>query len=99
MCNLSTLLLGLLLIDNYKIKTGDNYTLEAHYNNSGMYSYLDYYDVAYSLTTMQVDSDNFDSGDYSRADFPTIFVAQFVLVIIFYFVLNKLSRLFFKGGL
>lgn len=89
---------GLLFTDNYKIKNGDTYTLNANYSNVGGFSYITSYDVDYSLSTVSVDSDMFATDDYSRSDFPQIFVAQFVLVIILYFVINKLTKLVFKGG-
>lgn len=85
-------------IDNYQIKSGTEYTYVAHYNNSGMYSYLDYYDVDYSLTTMSPDSDILTDNDFDRADMPLIFICQFILVFCFVWIINQLSKLIHKGG-
>lgn len=85
--------------NDYMIKTGTKYTLDAHYTNNNMYSYLDYYDVDYELTTMAVDHTS-DSDDlHYRADFPEIFICGFIICFVFWWVFHNLSRLFFKGGL
>ena len=85
--------------DDYKIKNGDSYILDANYTNNGMYSYIDNYDVSYSLTTLEVDDEYFGTSEYDRADFLNIFVVQFLIVLIFLWVFKNLSRLFVKGGL
>lgn len=85
--------------DDYMIKDGTKYTYDAHYNSNNMYSYLDYYDVNYELTTMTVDHTNDSDDIHYRADFPEIFICGFIIVLIFYWVFKNLSRLFFKGGL
>ena len=85
--------------NDYMIKSGTKYTLDAHYTSNNMYSYLDYYDYNYELTTMAVDHTN-DSDDlHCRADFPEIFICGFIICFIFWWVFHNLSRLFFKGGL
>lgn len=90
---------SLLFTTNYKITKGDYYNLEANYSNNGMYNYITDYDVNFTKTTTLVDLDDyFDNSDYSRADFPTLFMAQFIIVIMLYFIINKITRLCFKGG-
>lgn len=86
------------LIDNYRIKTGDNYSLIANYTSNGMYNYLDSYDVEFSLQTLTVDNDLISDNLYDRADAPQIFACQFICVVIFVWVLNQLSKLAKKGG-
>lgn len=88
----------MLFTDDYTIKNGDSYIFNANYINTGVYSYIDNYDLEYSLTTMSVDDDYFTDDDYSRTDFPSIFVCQFIVVVMFYFVINKLTKLAIKGG-
>ena len=67
----------LVFTDNYKITSGTSYEYNAHYTNNGMYSYIDYYDCDFSRTTMSVDSDDFATGIYDRADAPTIFICLY----------------------
>lgn len=86
-------------VEDYMIKDGTEYNYMPHYNNNGVYSYIDYYDKEYSLATLQVDSEDITSDDFNRADFPTIFICQFILAIIFVWVLKNLTRICFKGGL
>lgn len=88
----------MLFTNDYTIKIGDNYIFNANYVNTGVYSYIDNYDIDFSLTTMSVDSNSFSTNDYDRADFPSIFVCQFIVVVMFYFVINKLTKLAIKGG-
>lgn len=84
--------------DDYKIKTGSDYRYNAHYNSNNMYSYLDYYDCEYSLTTLEVASEDISTSDYDRADMPQIFVCQFLCCFFFVWILNQLSKLVKKGG-
>lgn len=86
-------------IDNYKISSGTTYTLEAHYNNSGMYSYLDYYDVDFSRTAFTSSDLSFSDSDESRADFPAIFGCQVFFVVLFIWVFHHISLLFKKDGI
>lgn len=85
--------------NDYMIKDGTKYTLDANYNSNNMYSYLDYYDLNYEKTTMAVDTTNDSSDIHYRADFPQIFICGFILCLVFWWVFHNLSRLFFKGGL
>lgn len=85
-------------VDNYKIKEGSSYSYNAHYTNNGMYSYIDYYDSEYSLTTLSVDSDDITSDEFNRADFPNIFICQFILAFIFVWVIHNLTKVCVKGG-
>ena len=47
-----------IFIDNYKIKSGTNYRYDAHYTSNNMYSYLDYYDCSYTLSTFAVSTND-----------------------------------------
>lgn len=84
---------------NYRITTGDTYTLDANYITNGMYNYLDSYDVSYSRTTIEVDPDEVTSEEFNRADMPIIFICQVVMCIIFLWVFKQLSRIFYRGGI
>ena len=64
-----------------------------------MYSYIDYYDSDYTLTTLVVDSDDITYNDFCRADFPLIFICQFIVVLMFLWVFNHLTRIAHKGGI
>lgn len=44
-------------------------------------------------------SDFISTSVYDRADFPLIFTCGFIILFIFAFVLNQLSKLVYKGGL
>lgn len=85
--------------DNYKIKLGTEYSYDVNYMNNGMYSYIDSYDASFSLSTLVPDADDITDNDFDRADFPTIFVCQFIVVLMFLWTFKQLSRLFVKGGL
>lgn len=76
--------------DDYKIKDGTDYLYNAHYINNGVYSYIDYYDQEFSLTTLEVSSDQIESSDYVRSDFPQIFICGMILVGIFAAVLIRI---------
>jgi len=51
-----------------------------------------------SFTFTDVSSSVSDSI-YDRADFPIIFLCGFIILLIFAFVINQLSRLVKKGGI
>lgn len=87
-----------LFTNNYKIKAGTDYRYDAHYNNSSMYSYLDYYTTSYSLSTIAVSEEDISTNDYDRADMPSIFICQFLCCVFFVWILNQLSKLVKKGG-
>lgn len=87
-----------LLIDNYKITTGTNYTLDANYVSNGMYNYLDSYDVSFSRSTMVVDTDDLSVNDYDRADAPEIFICQLFCIFCFVWILNQLTKIVRKDG-
>lgn len=86
------------LIDDYKITSGTSYTLDANYINNGMYSYIDNYDVEFTMDTYSPDSDDFSVNDFDRGDMPLIFICQFICCIFFVWMLNQLSKLFKKDG-
>lgn len=85
--------------DDYKIKNGDNYIYNANYVNNGVYSYIDNYDVEYTLATQEIDDEYISSNDTARYDYITIFIGQLLCVVCILWVFKQLSRLFFKGGL
>lgn len=87
-----------LFINNYKITTGTNYTLDANYISNGMYNYLDSYDVSFSRSTMVVDDDDISVSDYDRADSPQIFICQLFCVFCFVWLLNQLTKIVRKDG-
>lgn len=89
---------GLFFTNDYKISNGTDYTLDANYVTSGMYNYLDSYDVSYTRSTLAIDSDYLSDNDYDRADMPLIFVCQFIVCLFVVWVLNQLSKLVHKGG-
>lgn len=72
-----------LYTDDYKIKTGSNYVLDANYINNGMYSYIDSYDLNYYLDTITTSSGDVETSDYFRTDYPMIFCCGMILVLIF----------------
>lgn len=88
-----------LYTEDYKIRSGSEYQYNAHYTNNGMYSYIDYYDTDFSLSTMQVDDDLISTEDTSRSDCITIFGGQILCCICILWVFKQMSRLFFRGGL
>lgn len=79
-----------LYVEDYVIKTGSNYSLNANYINNGVYSYVSYYDLDYSLNTLTVDDDFISQDDYNRADYTVIFLCGFVIVTIFTIILYRL---------
>lgn len=76
--------------DDYKIKQGDNYVYDCHYTNNGMYSYVDYYDLNYSLSTLEIDSSEITNNDYNRSDFTQIFICGIILVALWTAVLVRI---------
>lgn len=85
--------------DDYRIKDGDNYTLNANYINNGVYSYIDNYDVSYTLSTQEIGNEFISTSDSARYDYITIFTGQLLCVVCTLWLFKQLSRLFFKGGL
>ena len=84
---------------DYKIKNGDSISIIPHYNNNGMYSYIDYYEYTQTLDTQQlVSGEDFTTNEYNRSDFIPILIGQVIIVIAFIWVLKNISRLWFKGG-
>lgn len=86
-------------INDYYITKGSEYTYNYDYNEDVSGSYLSSSEVNYSLKTSQVDDNNITFSPFAVADFPQIFVCQFIIVLVFLWVFKGLSRLFFKGGL
>lgn len=86
-------------IGDYKIQKGDSFSIIPHYTNNGVYNYIDYYEYDFSLGTYELASgDDFTYNEYNRSDFIPIFIGQFIVVIIFVWILNKISLLWKKGG-
>lgn len=77
-------------IEDYQIKNGTNYIYNANYVNNGIYTYIDYYDVDYSLNTYVVDIDYITDNDFTRSDYGSIFIMGFILVAIFTILLVRL---------
>lgn len=44
-------------------------------------------------------SSQFSTSIFDRADFPILFIDNFIICLIFVFVINQLSKLVYKGGL
>ena len=86
------------LIEDYKITAGTSYTLDANYINNGMYSYIDSYDVEFTMDTYSPNVDDFSVNDFDRGDMPLIFICQFICCILFVWMLNQCSKLFKKDG-
>lgn len=51
-----------------------------------------------TLTFVDVSS-QFSDSIYDRKDFPLIFICGFIILLIFLFVLNNLTKLVHKGGI
>ena len=43
-------------------------------------------------------SDSFSDSIFDRADFPQIFMCNFIIIFIFAFILNQLTKLVTRGG-
>lgn len=86
-----------LYTENYRITNGDYYNYIANYDNNGVYSYITDYDLEYTKNTIQ--TDDITSNEFDRPDFPSIFICQVIMCIMFLWVFKQLSRLYFKGGL
>lgn len=84
--------------DSYRISSGTDYEYVPHYTSGGAFSYVDYYDSSFTRTTLAVDSDDFSTNDFDRADMPLIFVCQFICCVFVVWMLDQLSKLVHKGG-
>lgn len=79
-----------LYTDDYKIKQGSNYVLDANYVNNGVYSYIDSYDVNYYLDTITTSSGDVTTNDYFRSDYTNIFICGFIIVLLFTLICIRL---------
>ena len=70
----------------YQYFTPSIYTIEGSYSS---YDYETFTDV----------SSQFSDSVFARSDFPILFVCEFFIVLVVLFVINNLSKLFYKGGL
>lgn len=85
---------------DYRITKGDSYSFDYNYVNNGFGGqYIDSADYTFEKHTLMLESGDTSINEYERGDFPSIFVCQFIMVIIFLWVFKQLSRIFFKGGL
>lgn len=89
-----------LFTNDYKITTGTKYSFDYNYVSNGYGgSYIDSADYSFELDTLSVDSTQFSDSVFARADFLSLFVVEFLLCVLAYWVFHNMSRLFFKGGL
>lgn len=79
-----------IFINDYRITNGDNYTFNANYINNGIYSYIDNYELEYTLNTYATNSGDLITNDYGRSDFPSIFICGIVLTCIYAILLIRL---------
>lgn len=84
-------------LDDYRIKTGDNYILDYNYLNNGVYSYVDTVDVDYSIHCNEIEEVNNDY--YDRTDLPQIMITQFLLVFVYVWIINQVTKFVHKGGI
>lgn len=86
-------------LDNYVISKGTNYVLNANYFNSGVYSYIDNYDLTYSCKSSElISGDDYSSHIKYIADYNELNVSVFCLFILILWVFNNISKLWHKGG-
>lgn len=69
-----------------------------HYINPSITSFKTTY-TTYSSTFYNDISSQFSSSIFDRADFPLIFICNFIIILIFAFILNQLTKLVYKGGI
>lgn len=93
--------------DNYVIlssssaitgESGDTDSVNAiiQYFNPALTIPLTYYsDKTFSFTNIE---NQLSNNIEDRADFPIIFICGFILIFLFIFIINNLSKLFKKGG-
>lgn len=88
-----------LFLENYSINKGINYKMTPNYNNNGMYSYIEDYDITYELETSQLASgDDYTSNIGYLADYNEINLSVFCLMLVIVWVFNHISKLWCKGG-
>lgn len=88
-----------LFLENYSINKGINYKMIPNYNNNGMYSYIEDYDITYELKTSQlVSGDDYTSYIEYIADYNEINLSVFCLLVAIIWVFNHISKLWCKGG-
>lgn len=56
-------------------------------------------DIEYTTRLSQLDNDYISSDIFDRSDFPQIFICGFIILFLFAFILNNLSKLVKKGGI
>lgn len=79
---------------------GDSATIPciAQYFTPSIYTIPCTYTTEDYLTFTDISSD-FSDSIFDRADFPQLFICNFIICLIFVFVVNQLSKLFYKGGI
>ena len=83
--------------DKYKITKGDDYEYDVHYTNNQLYSYIDYIDTSYSLTTTTISDVSSDYWD--RPDVNNINGSVFYLVLLVILIVNLATSLVHRGGI
>ena len=53
---------------------------------------------SYDTYTFSDVSSSISSSVFDRGDFPLIFICNFIIILIFAFILNQLTKLVYKGG-
>ncbi len=85
---------------DYRITQGDAISFDYNYVNNGYGGqYIDSATYNMQKHTLMYESGDFDTNEYSRADFCDWFPCQLLVVIVWLWFFKQLSRLFFKGGL
>lgn len=70
----------------YQYFTPSIYTIESSFTSEESFSFSDI-------------SSDVSSSIFNRADFPIIFICNFIICLIFVWVINQLSKLVYKGGI
>lgn len=69
-----------------------------HYINPSITSIKTTY-TTYTTSYFPNISSQFSNSIFDRADFPQIFICNFIIIFIFAFIFNQLSKFIYKGGI
>lgn len=87
----------LLMLSTAKAGDTDDVPAIIQYINPPLTIPLTYYsDKTFTFTNIE---DYLSNNIEDRADFPFIFTCGFILIFLFIFIINNLSKLFKKGGI
>lgn len=88
----------IMLTDEKYLESGDNLVVYTQYLEPSWLCLEMSVANKRDITLVALPEDSISSSDFSRADFPEIFISGMVLLFFILFIINMLSRLVHKGG-